>query len=153
MLGCDYFYCNKFKVHFIEYEMIFTELVTLKMKDRNIPIDRMTRFIQLKSLLYKYNYLHCHEWVGLYFKIPRYNFCYSDIDYIERQISSNLLSKTKKDMKKSKFTFLCCIRRHYKDIRKLLFNHVIKAQDRWYINNVYKVVKFIKKYEGSHFLK
>lgn len=136
--------------------MIFTELVTLKMKDRNIPIDRMTRFIQLKSLLYKYNYydyLHCHEWVGLYFKIPRYNFYYSDIDYLEYKISLDLLSKTKKDMKKSKFTFLCCIRKYYKDIRKLLFNHLIKAQDRLYDENLHKIRIFMKKYEGSYFLK
>jgi hypothetical protein len=141
-------------MHLIEYEMVFTELLTLKMKGRNLAIDQMTRFIQLKSLIYNYNYLHCQDWVYLYFKIPCYNFFYySEIDYIERQISSKVVSKIEKDMKKSRFTFLCCIRRYYKDIRKLLFNHLIKAQNRWNDNNFDKVCKFLKKYDGSHFRK
>ena len=140
-------------MHLIEYEMIFTELLTLKMKGRNVSIDQMTRFIQLKSLTYNRNYLHCQDWVALFFKIPCYNFFSSDIDYIERQIISNLVSKIEKDMKKSRFTFLCCIKGYYKDIRKLLFNYLIKAQDRWNDNNLDKVCKFMRKYEGSYFRK
>lgn len=96
--------------------MIFTELLTLKMKGRNLAIDQMTRFIQLKSMICKYSYRHCQDWIGPYFNITCYNFYYSDIDYIDKKILRNLVSKIEKDTKKSRFTFLCCIKGYYKDI-------------------------------------
>jgi hypothetical protein len=137
----------------MKYYTMLHDMLFLKLQgQKTFHIKQLQEFKSHRALLYTNRFVHCAiwaRWFVVHFQtlITFENFIHVNfLKVLEKHTRKVVLVKSEESLRKSNFTFLCCINNMvYKDIRRLLFEYVCNVQARHFDCNIKEMDKFIKR--------
>lgn len=135
---------------FFRYYNLLQTLYSEKLSNKHVDINVLLECIGLRSKIYNFEYCwpeseKIQRFISKYVFPERRSFKVCDM--IEDHVPKICIDFKKRHLGYCSFTFLCCIKDLYKDIRKLLYDYVNHANQQFFLERIDE----LKKFKTRHF--
>lgn len=130
---------------FFRYYNLLHILYSEKLSNKHVDINVLLECISLRNNIYTNEY--CWQRLVSQYVFP--NRCsFKVCNMIEEHVEITCIDFKKRQLDYCSFTFLCCIKDLYKDIRKLLYDYVNNSNQQ----DLLERIDELKKFKSRHFL-
>lgn len=139
-------------VDFLRLHELFARLVAAKLSlpKQLVDVKALSEFVGLRNRLH--TTVNCWPaYRDLVRSIDAFKFpvgcAYEIVDQLEKHVQEQEIVRFANKTRHSAFVFLCCIQGHfYKDIRRLLVQHVKKANRQYIMETIDEMRQFVSRY-------